>query len=93
MGPTGVHLPVLAEKATGNLQDRLVIEVLSVAPQVAQKRDPSGMAEEEGGFMVTGIGLPVPLSFQGGDPQGHSQPVAVRAHGAARWGRGGGGSH
>jgi hypothetical protein len=83
MGRACIASAVPLQKTAGDVEDRFVIEILPIDPQVAQKRDAFGVAQQKGRFVIRRSGITVFGPFPSRDPKHHPQSIAVGTHGAA----------
>lgn len=72
-------IPIGAEQSAGNVKGRLHVEVLVVLPQVREKRNIFGVADQPGCLLVSASRPGV----QAGDPEHDMQRAALGPHGAA----------
>lgn len=70
-----------------------MVDVLPIYPEISQEGDSLRVAEEKGRFVIRREGIPVCRAFTGGDPKHDLEPIALGAHGAARWGSRSGTGH
>jgi hypothetical protein len=83
VGATAVAFAIPAQEAAGDVEDRLMIEVLPVHPEVAQESDPFGVTEEKGRFVVRRARVAILRPLAGGNAEHDPKAIAVGAHGPA----------